>query len=101
MRKLFVALSLIISAGAWSQTLADPKSISIMGVPLEGPDSVFIPALDSAGVKQVFIPKDNVDDLKDVAEEVKAALEITPVSTVQEVLSALGLPVMSALQMAV
>ena len=53
MRKLFVALSLIISAGAWSQTLADPKSISIMGVPLEGPDSVFIPALDSAGVKQV------------------------------------------------
>ena len=59
MRKLFVALSLIISAGAWSQTLADPKSISIMGVPLEGPDSVFIPALDSAGVKQVhpeFLP---------------------------------------------
>ena len=57
MRKLFVALSLIISAGAWSQTLADPKSISIMGVPLEGPDSVFIPALDSAGVKQVH-PED-------------------------------------------
>ena len=53
MRLLFVAFSMIISAGAWSQTLADPKSISIMGVPLEGPDSVFIPALDSAGVKQV------------------------------------------------
>ena len=44
---------MIISVGAWSQTLADPKSISIMGVPLEGPDSVFIPALDSAGLKQV------------------------------------------------
>ena len=53
MRLSFVALSLIISAGAWSQTLADPKSISIMGVPLEGPDSVFIPALDSVGIKQV------------------------------------------------
>lgn len=53
MRLLFVAFSMIISAGAWSQTLADPKSISIMGVPLEGPDSVFIPALENAGVKQV------------------------------------------------
>ena len=53
MRLLFVAFSMIISVGAWSQTLADPKSISIMGVPLEGPDSVFIPALDSAGLKQV------------------------------------------------
>ena len=53
-------------------------------------------AAQRAGVKQVFIPKDNVDDLKDVAEEVKAVLEITPVSTVRELLSSLGLPIMSA-----
>jgi hypothetical protein len=53
MRLLFVAFSFIISAGAWSQTLADAKCISIMGVPLEGPDSVFLPALEDAGFTQV------------------------------------------------
>ena len=53
LRFLFATFFLFISAGAWSQTLADPKSISMMGVPLEGPDSVFIPALDSMGLKQV------------------------------------------------
>lgn len=58
-------------------------------------------AAQRAGVERVFIPKDNVDDLKDVAEEVKQALEITPVSTVQEVLAALGLPVAGPIQMAV
>jgi ATP-dependent Lon protease len=52
-------------------------------------------------VERVFIPKDNVDDLKDVAEEVKRTLEITPVSTVQEVLAALGLPVPGPIEMAV
>lgn len=58
-------------------------------------------AAQRAGVERVFIPKDNVDDLKDVAEEVKQTLEITPVSTVQEVLAALGLPVPGPIEMAV
>ena len=58
-------------------------------------------AAQRAGVERVFIPKDNVDDLKDVAEEVKQALEITPVSTVQEVLSALGLPIAAPIEIAV
>ena len=57
-------------------------------------------AAQRAGVERVFIPKDNVADLKDVAEEVKQALEIRPVSTVQEVLSALGLPVAAPIEMA-
>ena len=57
-------------------------------------------AAQRAGVERVFIPKDNMDDLKDVAEEVKLALEIRPVSTVQEVLSALGLPVAAPIEMA-
>ena len=34
----------------------------------------------------VFIPYENMDDLDDVADEVKEKLEITPVKTVQEVL---------------
>ena len=58
-------------------------------------------AAQRAGVTRVFIPKDNMDDLKDVAEEVKRALTITPVSAVQEVLRELEMPVASAIPMAV
>ena len=58
-------------------------------------------AAQRAGVERVFIPKDNMDDLKDVADEVKLALEIRPVSTVREVLSALGLPVADPIEIAV
>ena len=49
MRLLFTVLFFGISVGVWSQTLADPKCISMMDVPLEGPDSVFLPALESVG----------------------------------------------------
>jgi ATP-dependent Lon protease len=48
-------------------------------------------AAQRAGAKHVFIPKGNVDDLRDVADEVKSVLEITPVSTVEEVLRELGI----------
>ena len=54
-------------------------------------------AAQRAGVKRVFIPRENLDDLKEVAEEVKKALEITPVSTVEEVLPALNIPVKSTM----
>lgn len=52
-------------------------------------------AAQRAGVKRVFIPKGNTDDLKDVAEEVKRALQITPVDAVEDVLIGLGIPVSS------
>ena len=45
-----------------------------------------------SGVTRVFIPRDNLDDLKDVAEEVRSALQIQPVSSVEEVLAALRIP---------
>ncbi|MBO6040596.1 MAG: endopeptidase La, partial [Oscillospiraceae bacterium] len=57
-------------------------------------------AAQRSGVKQVFIPKENIDDLKDVAEEVRQAVEITPVSSVQEVLLALEIPVKSLMSLA-
>lgn len=47
-------------------------------------------AAQRAGVTKVFIPKDNVDDLLDVADEVKKNLEIIPVSSVEEVLEQTG-----------
>ena len=43
-------------------------------------------AAQRAGVRTVFIPEDNVDDLDDVAEEVKNHLDIVPVRNVEEVL---------------
>ena len=48
-------------------------------------------AAQRAGVKKVFIPADNVDDLRDVPEEVKDNLEIVPVNEAGEVLRALGI----------
>lgn len=48
-------------------------------------------AAQRAGIKKVFIPYDNKEDLEDVAEEVKSELEIIPVKRVEEVLKAAGL----------
>ncbi|WP_036606854.1 endopeptidase La [Oribacterium sp. P6A1] len=48
-------------------------------------------AAERAGVTKVFIPKDNVEDLRDVASEVKDKLEIIPVEYVEEVLKAAGI----------
>lgn len=48
-------------------------------------------AAQRAGVKQVFIPADNVDDLRDVPEEVRENLEITPVEEAVQVLRRLGI----------
>jgi ATP-dependent Lon protease len=48
-------------------------------------------AAQRAGVTKVFIPKDNVSDLKDVAKEVKEKLEIVPVGDVLQVLKLTGI----------
>ena len=48
-------------------------------------------AAERAGVEKVFIPKENVDDLCDVAAEVRDRLEIIPVESIEEVLGALGI----------
>lgn len=48
-------------------------------------------AAQRAGVKRVYIPKDNVEDLKDVAQQVRDQLEIIPVSDVTDVLCANGM----------
>ena len=48
-------------------------------------------AAERAGVKTVFIPADNEQDLTDVAPEVLKKLEVIPVREVSEVLTRLGL----------
>ena len=45
-------------------------------------------AAQRAGVRKVFIPWDNREDLEDVAQEVKEKLEIVPVKQVSQVLEA-------------
>lgn len=45
-------------------------------------------AAQRAGVTKVFIPKENLYDLKDVAEEVKDKIEIVPVTGIGEILAA-------------
>ena len=48
-------------------------------------------AAQRAGVTRAFIPHENLYDLKDVAQEVKDKIEITPVSKVTELLEAVGI----------
>ncbi len=48
-------------------------------------------AAHRAGVHKVFIPEENMEDLRDVPEEVKNAIEIVPVSEVTELLNYAGI----------
>ena len=47
-------------------------------------------AAQRAGITKVFIPQENMYDLKDVAQEVKDKIEIVTVSRVPELLEAVG-----------
>ena len=44
-----------------------------------------------AGLKTIYIPEDNIRDLKDVPDEVKEQLQIIGVKNVSDVLEANGL----------
>lgn len=75
-----------------------PPNIAMTGeVSLEGVVSAIgglpekLMAAERAGVQKVFIPKENIDDLRDVAAEVRDRLEIIPVGSIEEVLTALGI----------
>ena len=48
-------------------------------------------AAERAGITQVFIPEENMYDLKDVADEVKEKMDIIPVSSTEEVLNRVGI----------
>lgn len=62
MRKMLLILSLLLWAiNGWCQMPTDVKCMTLMDVPLEGTDTVFIPALESAGFQQVTSPEDDAD----------------------------------------
>ena len=89
---LTTALASLVSGIAVSPEYAMTGEVSLRGVvmPIGGlPEKLM--AAQRAGVKEVFIPEENLDDLADVAEEVKQALKIVPVHHVPDVLEQVGI----------
>ena len=84
---LTTALSSLVCGVPVPATVAMTGEVSLEGnvKPIGGlPEKLM--AAQRAGVKTAFIPKDNEDDLRDVADEVKENLEIIPVEKVKDVL---------------
>ena len=84
---LTTALASLVTKKPVSPEYAMTGEVSLRGtvMPIGGlPEKLM--AAQRAGISKVFIPEDNVDDLDDVAEEVKEKLEIIPVKKVEEVL---------------
>ncbi len=81
------ALSSLFTGKKVAPTIAMTGEVSLRGgvMPIGGLPEKLMAAV-RAGVKTVLIPKENVEDLEDVAEEVKKSLEIKAVSSVAEVL---------------
>jgi ATP-dependent Lon protease len=89
---LTTALSSLVTGTPVPPNIGMTGEVSLQGGvnPIGGlPEKLL--AAQRAGVKKVFIPADNVDDLRDVPEEVKENLEIVPVEEASEVLRALGI----------
>lgn len=89
---LTTALASLLTGKAVPSTVAMTGEVSLQREvkPIGGlPEKLM--AADRAGIKTVFIPADNAEDLEDVAPEVREKLEIIPVREVSEVLRRLGL----------
>ena len=88
---LTTALTSLLTGKAVDTHIAMTGEVALRGAvtPIGGlPEKLM--AAQRAGVTKVFIPKENVDDLKDVAQEVRDKIEIVPVSNVAELLKAVG-----------
>jgi len=86
------ALSSLFTGKKVDPTIAMTGEVSLRGnvMPIGGLPEKLMAAV-RAGVKTVFIPKQNVEDLEDVPEEVKKELTITPVEKVKDVLEKTGI----------
>ncbi len=88
---LTCALASLLTGRPVDTKIAMTGEVSLRGAvtPIGGlPEKLM--AAQRAGVTKVFIPKENMYDLKDVAQEVKDRIGIVPVENVSEVLSAAG-----------
>lgn len=86
------ALASLLTNKKVSGNIAMTGEVSLRGnvMPIGGLKEKLM-AAERAGVKKAFIPKDNIDDLKDIPEEIKEKIEVIPVTTVKEVLKELKL----------
>ena len=86
------ALASLLTNRKVSGNIAMTGEVSLRGnvMPIGGLKEKLM-AAERAGVKKAFIPKDNIEDLKDIPEEIKEKIEVIPVTTVKEVLKELKL----------
>lgn len=84
---LTTALTSLVLNKSVSPEIAMTGEVSLRGnvMPIGGLPEKLMAAV-RAGIKTVLIPEDNVEDLDEVAEEVKEQLTICPVHTIDEVL---------------
>ncbi|MDO4554081.1 MAG: endopeptidase La [Lachnospiraceae bacterium] len=89
---LTTAIASLVTGRAVSSDYAMTGEVSLRSVvtPIGGLPEKLMAAL-RAGVKKVFIPAENVDDLRDVDQEVKDELTIIPVKEVTDVLRETGI----------
>ena len=84
---LTTALASLVTGRSVDTCCAMTGEVSLRGgvMPIGGLPEKLMAALRS-GIKKVYIPYDNIEDLDDVAEEVKEKLDIVPVKKVMDVL---------------
>jgi len=82
------AIVSVLTQNPIRKDIAMTGEITLRGrvLPIGGLKEKLLAAL-RGGIKTVLIPKDNEKDLADIPDNVKAGLEIIPVSTVDEVLA--------------
>ncbi len=88
---LATAIASLVTQRQVSSRIAMTGEISLRGgiMPIGGlPEKLM--AAQRAGITTVYIPAENVDDLGEVAGEIKEKLEIIPVSKVEQVLEETG-----------
>ena len=89
---LTTALASLVTGHVVDPECAMTGEVSLQGriMPIGGLPEKLMAAV-RAGVRKVFIPKENERDLTDVAEEIREKLEIVPVQKVTDVLEAVGI----------
>ncbi|MBO6149302.1 MAG: endopeptidase La [Lachnospiraceae bacterium] len=89
---LTTAIASLVTGRAVSPEFAMTGEVSLRGVvmPIGGLPEKLMAAV-RAGISKVFIPDENMDDLRDVPEEIKEQLTIIPVKGISDVLSITGI----------
>lgn len=84
---LLTTIASLVTGHAVDPKLAMTGEISLRGAVLPvGGIKEKVLAAHRAGIKRVILPEDNVNDLDDVPEDVKAEMEFIPVKTVEDVI---------------